>query len=161
MMTDYLKPLDASALSALGIEGWAYGMADRVRFHELDALNHVNNAAYFSWFETLRVAYLQDFGFTTYSHTDADPQLVVRAQNADYLAPMLHDETYVVTTRTRLLKPSSFVMDYAVFVDGQARCTGSTVMVSLTQDGTARRLHKPEAVRTVIARDDPTVEGMT
>ncbi len=159
-MIDYLKPLDADALTALGIDGWGYGYADRVRFHELDALNHVNNAVYLRWFETIRVQYLQDYGLTKYSHTDADPMLVVRAQTADYLAPMLHNETYVVTTRTSLLKPTSFIMDYAVFVDGVVRASGLTVMVSLEMDGKTRRAHKPEAVQTILERDAPRRDGV-
>jgi len=159
-MTEYLKPLDAAALQAYSIDGWSYGYADRVRFYELDALNHVNNAVFLRWFETIRVQYLQDYGVTTYSQTDADPTLVVRAQTADYLAPMLHDETYIVTARTALLKPSSFVMDYAVFCDGETRATGSTVMVSLEQDGKTRRPHKPAAIQTIIERDAPATQGL-
>ena len=37
-------------------------MADRVRFGELDALNHVNNVVYLRWYETLRVLYLEAYG---------------------------------------------------------------------------------------------------
>ena len=159
-MTDYLKPLDKNDLEAIGITGWAYGYADKVRFHELDALNHVNNAVYLRWFETIRVAYLQDYGFTSYSHTENDPQLVVRAQSIDYLAPMLHNETYILTTKTRLIKPSSFIMDYAVISEGQARATGTTVMVSLTQNGSARRPHKTDAIKSVVAQDGAATEGI-
>ena len=46
--------LDKPALEKLGITGWSFGMRDRVRFSELDPLNHVNNAAYLSWFETVQ-----------------------------------------------------------------------------------------------------------
>ena len=152
-MTDYLKTLDAEALSHVGIEGWAYGYADRVRFYELDALNHVNNTAYLRWFETIRVGYLQDYGFTNYTHGEDDPQLVVRAQTADYLAPMFQNNSYILTARTSLLKPSSFIMEYAVYVDGTQRCTGSAVMVSLQTDGKTRRLHKPQAIAFTTARD--------
>ncbi len=159
-MTDYLKPLDAKALEALSITGWPYGYADRVRFHELDALNHVNNAVFVRWFETIRVQYLQDYGLTEYSLTDADPTLVVRAQTTDYLAPMLHNESKVLTARTRLLKPTSFIMDYGVFVDGTERATGSAVMVSLESDGKTRRAHKPAALRRIIERDAPETEGL-
>ena len=155
-MTDYLRTLDASDLAALGIDGWSYGVADRVRFHELDALNHVNNVIYLRWFETIRVAYLQDYGFTDYSHTDADPFLVVRAQTADYLAPMFQNETYILTARTSVLKPSSFIMEYAAHVDGKPRCTGSAVMVSLQADGKTRKPHKPQAVAYTTARDMPS-----
>jgi acyl-CoA thioesterase FadM len=72
------------------------------------------------------------------THTAADPQIVVRRQVVDYLAPILFGETYVVAMRTTRIKPSSLVMEYAVFVGDTTRATGETVIVSLTQNGTAR-----------------------
>ncbi len=156
----YLTPRDRPALEALGIEGWAYGFADRVRFYELDALNHVNNVTFLRWFETIRVAYLQDYGLTSYAHDDTDPQIVIRAQSADYFAPMFQNESYVLTARTTLVKPSSFIMEYAAHVDAQVRCAGSAVVVSLEQDGKTRRAHKPEAVALMIDKDGAATEGL-
>ena len=152
-MTDYLNSLDRTALEDRGITGWPFGYADQVRFFELDSLAHVNNLAYLRWFETIRVRYVKFYGFTSYS--EGDPQLVVRAQSADYLAPMFRDEHYVLTTRTRLLKPSSFVMEYAVHSEGRVTATGEAVCISLEADGSARRAHYPEAVARVLAEDAP------
>lgn len=157
-MTEYLAPLDRPALSALGIEGFAYGYADRVRFHELDALNHVNNTVYLRWFETIRVRYLVDYGLSTYSKQD-DPQLVVRRVTADYLAPVLQDQTYVVTARTLLVKPSSFLMEYGLFVEGRHVASGEAVVVSLSPDGSARQTHRAAAVEAMVTRDGAVKEG--
>ena len=150
-MPPFLTELDRAALEAEGIQGWAYGVADRVRFYELDALNHVNNTAYLRWFETIRVAYVQAYGMSSYGPDD--PQLVVRHVSADYLAPMFQDEDYIVTARTKLLKPSSFVMDYAVYVGGAIKATGVAVGVSLEADGQTRRAHKPGAIDYIVERD--------
>ncbi|MCG6883216.1 MAG: acyl-CoA thioesterase [Silicimonas sp.] len=154
-MTDYIDILDRPALEALGIDGYAYGYADRVRFYELDALNHVNNVVFLKWFETIRVRYVQDYGLTRYGAPD-DPQLVVRRVTADFLAPMFQNQAYVVTTRTTLVKPSSFVMEYGLFVDGEKKAAGEAVGVSLTPDGSARQPHRPEAVARMIERDGAT-----
>ena len=52
----YLVPLGPDALAAQGIPPhWRFGMADRVRFTEIDALNHANHTTYLRWFEMLRV----------------------------------------------------------------------------------------------------------
>ena len=158
-MTDYLTPLDKTALSALGIEGFFYGYADRVRFHELDALNHVNNVVFLRWFETIRVRYIQEYGVSLYSRPD-DPQLVVRRVTADYLAPVLMNEDYVVTARTTLVKPSSFLMEYGLFVDGRKVALGEAVVVSLTPDGSARQPHRPDAVRAMLERDGAVADGV-
>lgn len=151
-MPDYLTTLDRTALTALGIEGWSYGFRDRVRFGELDALNHVNNVVFLRWFETIRVAYIQDYGFTSYS--EGDPMMVVRRVTADFHAPMFHGEDYVLTARTRSIKDSSFIMDYAVFAGGSLRATGEAVVISLQDDGKTRRVHRAEAVQAVLTRDD-------
>ena len=155
----YLDHLDAAALTAAGLTGWPFGYRDRVRFHELDALNHVNNVIFLRWFETIRVAYVKAYGLTSYSHGADDPQLVVRHASADYLAPMYQDESYLLTARTTLIKPSSFVMDYAVHVEGALRATGKAVVVSLEQDGRTRRPHRPDATRRMIARDGAETAG--
>ncbi len=149
----FLETFDADALTQFGLTGWPYGYRDRVRFYELDALNHVNNVVFLRWFETIRVAYLQDYGLTDYSHTDTDPQLVVRHLNADYLAPMFQGEDYIVTARTRLVKPTSFVMEYAVHAGDTLRATGDAVVISLEQDGKTRRAHKPAAVERMLGED--------
>ena len=151
-MTDFLKTMDREALEAEGIQGFAYGYRDRVRFYELDALNHVNNVVYLRWFETIRVAYVQDYGFTSYSSPD-DAQLVVRRVTADYFAPVLQNQEYVVCARTTLIKTSSFVMEYAVFVGEKKYASGEAVVICLTPDGSGRRTHTPETIRTVLNKD--------
>ena len=157
-MPPFLVTLDAAQLRAEGIDGFAWGYADRVRFHELDALAHVNNNAFLRWFETARVLYMLDYGVSGFSRGPDDPQLVVRRQVADYLAPMFHDESYIVTARTRLVKASSFVMEYAVHSGGSLRATGEAVMVSLEPDGLTRRPHKPDAIKAMKERDGAEVQ---
>ena len=154
-MTAFLTQLTSSEISADGLDGFAYGYRDRVRFHELDALNHVNNVVFLKWFETIRVAYVQDYGFTSY--TADDPMLVVRRVTCDFHAPMFLNEVYTVATRTSVLKPSSLVMEYAVASGGTLRATGEAVGVSLEQDGRTRRNHAPQAVDMVMKNDNPDV----
>ncbi|NNL17823.1 MAG: acyl-CoA thioesterase [Boseongicola sp.] len=145
--------LTKDQLKQAGLNDFAYGYQDKVRFYELDALNHVNNTVFLKWFETIRVDYVLARGLTTYSHEGDDPQLVVRHLSADFLAPMYQNEVYTVAARTRLIKPTSFIMDYAVAVGGQIRGTGDCVVVSLEQDGRTRRAHFPAAVSAMVELD--------
>ena len=41
-------------------DDWALGYRDFVRFSDVDAFQHVNNAAYLRWFETIRTLYLRE-----------------------------------------------------------------------------------------------------
>ncbi len=156
-MPEYLTYLDADALADAGLDGFAYGYRDRVRFYELDALNHVNNVVFLRWFETIRVAYVQEYGFTSYAA--GDPMLVVRRVTADFLAPMFQGESYIVATRTSVIKPTSFLMDYAVIAGGTLRATGEAVGISLGDDGKTRRAHRAEAIEAAVARDGAVREG--
>ena len=152
-MAKFLNTLTRDELKERGITGWSYGMFDQVRFYELDALAHVNNVAYLRWFETMRVRYIQEVGMTSY--TEDDPHIVVRAQSADYFAPMFQDQHYVATVRTRLLKASSMIMEYAVFCEGSLKANGEAVVVSIEQDGNSRRPFSPEVVARIVALDTP------
>ena len=156
-MQDPHSLLTKDQLTAAGLAGFSYGYQDKVRFYELDALNHVNNTVFLKWFETIRVNYAMARGLTTYSHADDDPQLVVRHLSADFLAPMYQNEIYTIAARTRLIKPSSLIMEYAVAVQGQIKGTGDCVIVSLEQDGKTRRPHFPKAIRAMTDLDGAEV----
>ena len=147
----YHTPLAADDLRRLAIpEPWHYGIADRTRFGELDALAHVSNVAYLRWFESFRVHYLRDYGLSEYATADG-PRMVLRQVQVDYLAEMKLSEDYVVTGRTDSLRSSSCVMHYAIW-SGNLRATSSAVLVFLNADGTKRPI--PEPLRsTMITRD--------
>jgi len=157
-MPDFLTPLEAPALRGMGIPvPWAYGIMDRVRFYELDALNHVNNTAYLRWFETLRIPYLRDYGLSTYC--EDDPQLVLMSNTARYLAPMFLGEDYVVTGRTAAFRKSAFRMEYAVWRDGALTCSGDAVIVSLAPGGSAKQPLPADVTERFIARDGAVREA--
>ena len=156
-MPEYLSNLDTDTLADAGLSGYSFGYRDRVRFYELDALNHVNNVVFLRWFETIRVAYVQEYGFTSYGPDD--PTLVVRRVTADYLAPMFQNEPYIVAARTSVIKASSFVMDYAILAGGTLRATGEAVTVSLAGDGRTRRAHRSAAIDAVVSKDGAVREG--
>ncbi len=157
-MTDYLIPLDATALRTHDIpDPWAYGIRDRVRFHELDALGHVNNNAYLKWFEDLRVSYLADHKVSSLGPGQA--QIVLMSQAVRYHAPMFLGEDYIVTGRTTSFRTNSFRMEYGVFRAGHLIASGEAVMVSLTPDGSVKHPLPKTATTLFIERDGATREG--
>jgi acyl-CoA thioester hydrolase len=144
MTLPYLTPLDADTQRAHGIaEPWPLAIADRVRFSELDPLNHVNNTAYLGWFQAIRIRYFHDWDISHYR--PGDPRLVIRRAEVDYLREMRMGEDYILTARTVSFRNTSFTMDYALWA-GDLRATGSAVVVMLEPDGSAKR-PLPEALR--------------
>ncbi|MCK0143774.1 thioesterase family protein [Aliiroseovarius sp. F20344] len=149
--TPLVTRLNADQLHSIGVpEGWNYGQADRVRFHELDALNHVNNIVYLRWFEDIRIPYFQDHAITSYNAKN-DPQVVLATNSARYFKPMFLGETFVVTARASSYRNSSFVLEYGVWVGSELRCSGETVVVTLEQDGKTKRPLSADAISALSA----------
>ncbi len=121
-------------IASLGLpESWQIAIKDYVRFDELDALNHVNNKAYLTWFETVRVMYMMDLGL---SYSDPSSlKFVVRTASAEYIRPIFLPQDYCVLARVSSLGRTSFMMDYAVYSNGQIHAKGDSQLVLLQPDG--------------------------
>ncbi|HEU0007058.1 MAG TPA: thioesterase family protein [Terriglobia bacterium] len=97
-----------------------------VRFRDLDALGHVNNAVYLTYFEIARLHYWKKlFGseaFTRHSF------VVVRAE-CNYRSPAHAGEVLQVFARVSELKRSSFIFEYEIVEahTGRIVADGSTV----------------------------------
>jgi acyl-CoA thioester hydrolase len=162
-MLTYHTPIDADGLRALGIPApWTFGLADRVRFAEIDALGHVNNTAYMTWFESFRLPYLKARAVTDYGPDS--PRLVIKRAAVDYRAEMFNEMDYVVTGRTRALRTTSFTMDFAVWLPDPAgamcTATGEAIVVLLNRDAPGR-YPIPEAGRTAFIEIDGAVQEAT
>lgn len=154
----YHSPLPADALRVLGIPApWTFGLADRVRFGELDAIGHVNHTAYLRWYESFRLPFLQARKVTDYGPTS--PRLVLKQVECSYLAEMGIGEDYVITGRVSRFRNTSFTMDFACWRTGETlECTseGSAIVVLLNR-GAPGRYPIPEAGRATFASEDGAV----
>ena len=157
MTIPFLTPLDAATLRANGVpERFSFGQADRVRFSDLDALDHVNNARYLSWFETFRIAYLRAYGIADYAGDR--PVLVLRSAAIEYRAPLYLDNSYIVAGRTRAYRNTSWTMEYAVVSGGRPCATSEAVICLMETDFTTKR-RLPESYVEAFRRDGATYEG--
>ena len=156
-MIPFLTPLDVDTLRAQGVsEPWGFGLADRVRFGELDVLGHVNNTAYLAWLENLRIHYFRDYGLHDYSGTP--PKIVLRNIGLDFKSEVKLNETYIVTGRTVEMRNSSFTMHYGVWVAGKLTTTGHAIIVMLNADNVKQPL-SDKLRATFIARDGAVQAG--
>lgn len=156
----YHTPLSVSDQAALGISPpQPLAMADKVRFSELDALNHVNNAVYMEWFERLRVRYVQDCGLSGYDRAD-DPRIVIRSGQIHYRQEMRMDEDYVVTCRCTAFRNTSFTLRQELWSGGAMRASFDCVIVLLKPDASGR-FPLSEAVRQRFASRDAAQDEST
>ena len=156
MTVPFLTPLHTDNLRAAGIpEPWSFGMADKVRFGEIDAPQHVNNAVYLKWFENLRILYFADRDAWTID--GKRPKVVLRNLGLDYRSEIKLTDEYILTGRVTKLGTSSFTMEYAVWVQGRLTTTSHAVMVMLNNDNSKRAL--PDQIRQMFIEQDGAVAG--
>ncbi|GAB5431883.1 MAG: hypothetical protein EpisKO_12530 [Epibacterium sp.] len=131
----FLTPLTAEEQRAYGLSNPApMAMADRVRFSEIDILQHVNNKAYLDWFEALRVNYYNSH--FRHHFNGEEPRHVVRNADIHYLREMVLGETYITTARVLSFRRTSYVLEQQIW-SGDLRASMVGVMVFRTADGSA------------------------
>ena len=97
-----------------------------VRFRDLDALGHVNNAVYLTYFEIARLHYWKKlFGSEAFTRHGF---VVVRAE-CNYRSPAHAGEVLQVFAKVSELKRSSFIFEYEIIEaqTGRIVADGSTV----------------------------------
>ena len=138
MTLPYHTPLSPQQQADAGIaRPQPLAMADQVRFSELDVLNHVNNKAYFEWFERSRIRYTQDWSISGLDDS-AGPRIVIRSGMIRYLEEMHLNDDYIVTCGCTAYRTASFTLCQQVWAAGSMRASFDCVMVLLQQDGSGR-----------------------
>ena len=116
-----------------------------VRFRDLDALGHVNNAVYLTYFEQARLAYwlaIHPGGAPGEPFEPSRMGFVVARVECDYASPVRLGERLLVGCRAGDFGSSSFAFDYRVVaaggaVDGEVRLVASGRTVQVTWDWAA------------------------
>jgi acyl-CoA thioester hydrolase len=103
-----------------------------VRFADVDAFGHVNNAKYLTYFEQARVKYFNDIVDWTYDWSKEG--IILAKADIDFIKPIRFRDEIAVFTRCSRLGNKSFDLQYQImsYDDGEeilmADCT--TVMVA-------------------------------
>lgn len=83
-----------------------------VQWGDMDALGHVNNARYFTWFESARIALFERVGLTSVGTPTVGP--ILAHTRCDFLAPVTYPAELVAGSRIDRLGNSSFTMGYGI-----------------------------------------------
>jgi acyl-CoA thioester hydrolase len=82
-----------------------------VRWADMDALGHVNNAKYFRYMEQARIAWLTKLQSDIFQHEEG-PILV--AASCHFMRPILYPATIAVSCAVPELRRSSFPMHHSI-----------------------------------------------
>lgn len=107
-------------------------MRPEIRFVDIDAFGHVNNAHYLTYFEQARVKYFDDIVGWKY---DWSKQGIILARaEINFVVPVLFRDEVIIMTRCSRLGNKSFDMEYRLVKTENGNevllADGKTVMVA-------------------------------
>ncbi len=109
----------------------------QVRFRDIDAFGHVNNAVFFSYVELARIRYLLEV-LEPDEPFDRLPLILARVE-LDYRSPIEFGEDVVVDTRVERIGRTSFDMSHRMSAAPDGRLVGDVQSVLVTYDYAAAR----------------------
>lgn len=125
-----------------------------VRYGDIDAQGHVNNACYFTYMEEGRLRYWQALGLWQPGQGYGAISQIVADAACTYQQPVLLGETVDVAVRVARLGAKSLHLEYRLTVAGQPVALGRTVQVAYDY-ANRRSVPIPPAWRQAITVFEP------
>ena|SRR5450432_530602 len=128
-----------------------------VQWGDMDAFGHVNNARYFTWFESCRSAYFLRLGLRMNQPSSLGP--ILASVTCDYVAPVVYPASLVAGVRIPKIGNTSFAMDYGLWkkdTPDHLVARGTSVVV-LFDYVSAKKVRVPDAIRDQISKIEASV----
>jgi len=126
----------------------------RVPFSDIDMMRHVNNARYFTWFETARLNHMiSNFGKVLQDRPD-EGAIMAHAE-IDYRAPAEWNDELLLKLRVSEVGNSSWTYEYEVTNEkknGLLIAQGKTVQVAYDYER-GRKIPIPPNIRAKLVED--------
>jgi acyl-CoA thioester hydrolase len=128
-----------------------------VQWGDMDSYQHVNNIIYFRWFESARIAYLEQIGLKAMYH-GAGIGPILAAIDCNYRRQLTYPDTVAVGARISRIGRTSFEMEHALVSTSQQALVADGKSTIVTFDYKAQRpIPVPDDIRAAIAK----IEGRT
>jgi acyl-CoA thioester hydrolase len=130
-----------------------------VHWGDLDAFGHVNNARYFTWFESARTAYFRAIGLPADKPSALGP--IMASGSCDYLRPVMYPADMAAGARVTKIGNTSFGMAYGLWrVDEPRKLYARGTSVVVTFDYVEMKsVRVPEEMRAAMGRLQPELVG--
>ena len=115
----------------MNTDNFKFDISVPVRFSDVDAMGHVNNAKYLTYFEEARVGYFRHV-LSLSESTTAKLGMIVLEARCRYKSPAYFGEIMKVHTRVSWMRNKSFEMEYFITdaASGRIVAEGSSVQVA-------------------------------
>jgi len=127
--------------------GFAFTHPIEVRFRDCDAMGHVNNSVYFTYFEQCRLLFWR----TLTGAPNPLTSIILAHSACDFRAPAHFGDRLEVRTRVAAIGRASVTMTYELvnLSDGRTHAEGKAVLVSYDYEAKRPR-PLPEATRALL-----------
>lgn len=122
----------------------------QIRFNDIDALGHINNNVYFSYFDLGKSTYFENIKRSLVSWTEGI--IVIANINADFLSPIYYREKIAVDTKVIKLgdKSGVFLQQIRSTKTNEIKCRCQSVFVTYNAD-TQSSMPIPDVWRKAIS----------
>ena len=125
------------------MEGFDFVHRERVRFRDVDAMGHVNNAVFLTYLEEARIAYLLRFDATV-------QEMILARAEIDFRAPLRSGDELEIGVRPFAVGTKSFQLEYVVRSGQTVAAEAKTVIVSYDYES-GRPVELPETWKEALA----------
>ena len=105
------------------MEGFDFVHRETVRFRDVDAMGHVNNAVYLTYLEDARISFLRRIGADV-------PEMILARAEIDFRAPLAEGDELEIGVRSARVGTKSFDLEYELRVGERLAAEAKTVIVS-------------------------------
>ena len=137
--------------------GFRHATAVQVRWGDMDALGHVNNAVYLTYLEQARIAYTRNLEIWT-GKLDSLGVILARVV-LDYKLPLTNADTITVYTRVSRLGTKSFDMEQLIVRRDEAVAAAATFTIVVYDYATEQSAPIPSAWRAKYIDYEPALES--
>jgi acyl-CoA thioester hydrolase len=125
------------------VEGFDFVHRETVRFRDVDAMGHVNNAVFLTYLEEARIAFLLPLG------AEVTHMILARVE-IDFRAPLRMGDEIEIGVRPSDLGTKSFELEYEVRAGDSVAAEAKTVIVSFDYES-GRSIELPDSWREALA----------
>jgi acyl-CoA thioester hydrolase len=113
------------------MEGFPFVHRETVRFSDLDAFGHVNNAVFSMYVEQARLAW-----FGRYAADEPMPlrDVILARTEIDFRSPVVFGETIAIGVRPSRVGTKSFELEFELRVDDRLAAEAKSVLVGYDYD---------------------------
>jgi acyl-CoA thioester hydrolase len=129
------------------VQGYDFVHREHVRFRDLDAMGHVNNAVFATYVEQARIEYLRSLGVLD---GPLYMGMILARLELDFVAPAMPEGEIEIGVRAVRSGTKSFELEYELVQQGRAVARATTVLVAYDYEQ-ARSVPLPETWRDVLA----------